>query len=231
MKITDTREGTRLIMNREKRGHWNRWGPFLAERAWGTVREDYNPNGDAWNSFTHTQARSRAYRWNEDGIAGICDRHQYICFALALWNGHDPIVKERTFGLTQDEGNHAEDIKEYFFYLDNTPSHSYMKYLYKYPQRAFPYDELLSENGRRTRHDREYELLDTGAFQDNRYFDVFVEYAKVQAEDLVIRITASNRGGEAAPLHLLPTLWFRNTWTWGRDARRPSLRQGLERKA
>ena len=230
MTIYDTREGTRLVMNREKRGHWNRWGPFVAERAWGTVREDYSANGDAWSYFTHDQARSRAYRWNEDGIAGICDRHQYMCFAPALWNGQDPILKERTFGLTQGEGNHAEDIKEYFFYLDNTPSHSYMKYLYKYPQRAFPYDELLSENGRRTRHDREYELLDTGAFQDNRYFDVFVEYAKVQAEDLMIRITASNRGPEAAPLHLLPTLWFRNTWTWGRDARRPSLRHGLERK-
>ena len=230
MKITDTREGTRLIMNREKRGHWNRWGPFLAERAWGTVREDYNPNGDAWNSFTHTQARSRAYRWNEDGIAGICDRHQYICFALALWNGHDPIVKERTFGLTQDEGNHAEDIKEYFFYLDNTPSHSYMKYLYKYPQRAYPYDELLSEARRRTRNDPEYELLDTGIFNDNRYFDVFVEYAKINAEDLLIRITAINRGPEAAPLHFLPTLWFRNTWAWGRDPRRPSLRRGPERK-
>jgi hypothetical protein len=230
MTIYDTREGTRLVMNREKTGHWNRWGPFVAERAWGTVREDYSANGDAWSYFTHDQARSRAYRWNEDGIASICDRHQYMCFAPALWNGQDPILKERTFGLTQGEGNHAEDIKEYFFYLDNTPSHSYMKYLYKYPQRAFPYDELLSENGRRTRNDREYELLDTGAFHDNRYFDVFVEYAKVQAEDLVIRITASNRGPEAAPLHLLPTLWFRNTWTWGRDARRPSLRQGRERK-
>src|SRR6516162_1597657 len=230
MKIIDTREGTRLIMNREKRGHWNRWGPFVAERAWGTVREDYSANGDAWDYFTHDDARSRAYRWNEDGIAGICDRHQYMCFALALWNGEDPILKERTFGLTQDQGNHGEDVKEYFFYLDNTPSHAYMKCLYKYPQKAYPYDDLLAENRRRTRNDLEYELLDTGIFNESRYFDVFVEYAKADAEDLLIRITACNRGPEAAPLQILPTLWFRNTWTWGRDPRRPSMRRGPARK-
>jgi len=229
MNIYDTREGTRLVMNREGKGHWNRWGSFLAERAWGTVREDYSANGDAWNYFTHDQARSRAYRWNEDGIAGICDRHQYLCFALALWNEKDLILKERTFGLTQYEGNHAEDVKEYFFYLDNTPTHSYMKYLYKYPQVAFPYDELVAENRRRTRHDPEYELVDTGIFDENRYFDVFVEYAKAHAEDLLIRITATNLGPDTAPLHVLPTLWFRNTWTWGRDSRRPSLQRGQHR--
>ena len=223
MNIYDTREGVRLKMNQHQEGHWNRWGPYVAERAWGTVREDYSKDGDAWSYFPHDQARSRAYRWNEDGIAGICDRHQYLCFALALWNTRDPILKERMFGLNAHEGNHGEDVKEYYFYLDNTPTHSYMKYLYKYPQAAYPYEQLLQENRRRNRNDREYELVDTGIFEQNRYFDVVVEYAKVAPEDILIRISATNRGPETAPLHLLPTLWFRNTWTWGRDDRRPSV--------
>ena len=223
MTIYDTREGVRLHMNQQRDGHWNRWGPFLAERAWGTVREDYSSNGDAWNYFPHDHARSRAYRWNEDGIAGICDRHQYLCFALALWNKRDPILKERMFGLTAHEGNHGEDVKEYYFYLDNTPTHSYMKYLYKYPQAAYPYEQLLEENRRRGREDMEYELVDTGIFDHSRYFDVAVEYAKVAPEDMLIRINVTNRGPEAAPIHILPTLWFRNTWSWGRDDRRPSL--------
>ncbi len=223
MSIYDTREGVRLVMIQQKRGHWNRWGPFLAERAWGTVREDYSADGDAWNYFPHDHARSRAYRWNEDGLGGICDRHQYTCFALALWNGHDPFLKERMFGLTGTEGNHGEDVKEYYFYLDNTPSHSYMKYLYKYPQAAYPYEQLLQENRRRTRLEREYELVDTGIFSEGRYFDVEVEYGKVAAEDLLIRISISNRGPEAAVIQALPTLWFRNTWSWGRDDTRPSI--------
>ena len=223
MSIYDTREGARLLMNREREGHWNRWGPFLSERAWGTVREDYSANGDAWNYFPHDHARSRAYRWNEDGIAGICDRHQYLCFALALWNRRDPILKERLFGLTSSEGNHGEDVKEYYFYLDNTPTHSYMKYLYKYPQAEYPYEQLLKENRRRTKLDKEYELVDTGIFDQDRYFDVVVEYAKAEPEDLLIRISISNRGPEAAPIDVLPTLWFRNTWSWGRDDRRPSI--------
>ena len=223
MTIYDTREGVRLVMIQQKKGHWNRWGPFLAERAWGTVREDYSANGDAWNYFPHDHARSRAYRWNEDGLGGICDRHQYLCFALALWNGHDPFLKERMFGLSGPEGNHGEDVKEYYFYLDNTPSHSYMKYLYKYPQAEFPYEQLLQENRRRTRLQREYELVDTGIFDGGRYFDVQVEYGKVAAEDLLVRISVSNRGPEAAPIQVLPTLWFRNTWSWGRDDRRPSI--------
>jgi hypothetical protein len=223
MSIYDTREGVRLVMIQQKKGYWNRWGPFLAERAWGTVREDYSANGDAWNYFPHDHARSRTYRWNEDGLGGICDRHQYLCFALALWNGHDPFLKERMFGLTGSEGNHGEDVKEYYFYLDNTPSHSYMKYLYKYPHAAYPYEQLLQENRRRTRLEREYELVDTGIFDQGRYFDVQLEYAKVAAEDLLVRISVSNRGPEAAPIQVLPTLWFRNTWSWGRDDRRPSI--------
>ena len=178
MNIYDTREGVRLQMNQQRIGHWNRWGPFLAERAWGTVREDYSADGDAWTYFPHDHARSRAYRWNEDGIAGICDRHQYLCFALAFWNGHDPFLKERLFGLNGHEGNHGEDVKEYYFYLDNTPTHSYMKYVYRYPHAAFPYDELLQENRRRSRLEPEFELLDTGVFGENRYFDIVVEYAK-----------------------------------------------------
>ena len=223
MSIYDTREGARLVMNRERKGHWNRWGPFLAERAWGTVREDYSAGGNAWSYLPHDHARSRVYRWNEDGIAGICDRHQYLCFALALWNGRDPILKERLFGLTSSEGNHGEDVKEYYFYLDNTPTHSYMKYLYKYPQAQYPYEQLLEENRRRTKLDMEYELVDTGIFDQGRYFDIVVEYAKAEPEDLLIRISISNRGPEAALINVLPTLWFRNTWSWGRDDRRPSI--------
>jgi hypothetical protein len=223
MNIYDTREGVRLKMNQQREGHWNRWGPYVAERAWGTVREDYSKDGDAWSYFPHDHARSRAYRWNEDGIAGICDRHQYLCFALALWNTHDPILKERMFGLNAHEGNHGEDVKEYYFYLDNTPTHSYMKYLYKYPHAAYPYEQLLAENRLRGRFDQEYELVDTGIFDQSHYFDVVVEYAKVAPEDLLIRINITNRGPGNAPLHILPTLWFRNTWTWGRDDRRPSL--------
>ena len=227
MSIYDTAEGARLLLIQQKKGHWNRWGPFLSERAWGTVREDYSANGDAWSYFPHDHARSRAYRWNEDGIAGICDRHQYLCFALALWNGRDPFLKERMFGLTGPEGNHGEDAKEYYFYLDNTPSHAYMKYLYKYPQAEYPYGRLVEENRRRSKAEMEYELVDTGIFDDGRYFDVMVEYAKVEPEDLLIRISVSNRGPEAALIHVLPTLWFRNSWRWGRDDRRPSITSTL----
>jgi hypothetical protein len=210
-------ESVRLEESRQMKVHWNRWGPYLSERAWGTVREDYSPHGTAWEYFPHDHARSRAYRWNEDGIAGICDRHQVICFALALWNERDPILKERMFGLTGNEGNHGEDVKEYFFYLDNTPTHSYMRYLYKYPQRAYPYANLVAENHKRTKDDPEYELFDTGVFDESRYFDVTVEYAKLDADDLFVRIRADNRGPAAAPLHVLPTLWLRNTWSWGRS--------------
>ncbi len=220
-----TREEQRLEEAHERKVHWKRWGPYLSERAWGTVREDYSPHGTAWEYLSHDHARSRAYRWNEDGLAGISDRHQFICFAIALWNGRDPILKERLFGLTGNEGNHGEDVKEQYFYLDSTPTHSYMKCLYKYPQAAFPYADLVAENRRRDKRTPEHELLDTGVFDGDRYFDVFVEYAKASPEDLLIRITVVNRGPEAAPLHLLPTLWFRNTWSWGRDPRRPVLRQ------
>jgi len=209
---------------------WRKWGPYLSERQWGTVREDYSEGGDAWNFFTHDHARSRAYRWGEDGIAGISDDKQKLCFALALWNGKDAILKERLFGLTNSQGNHGEDVKEYYFYLDSTPTHSYMKYLYKYPHAAFPYADLIKENGKRTRDEMEYELLDTGVFKDDRYFDVFVEYAKGGADDILVKITAFNRGPEAAELHLLPTLWFRNDWaTWitesNRAAGKPDLKQ------
>jgi hypothetical protein len=222
-----TTEEIRLKESRERKAHWKRWGPYLSERAWGTVREDYSAHGTAWEYLPHDHARSRAYRWNEDGLAGICDRHQQICFAVALWNGHDPILKERPFGLTGNEGNHGEDVKEYYFYLDSTPTHSYMKYLYKYPQAAFPYAQLVEENRRRGRGEREYELADTGVFNENRYFDVTVEYAKAGPEDILIRITAANRGPDAAELHLLPTVWFRNTWSWGNSGTdKPVLRQG-----
>src|SRR5256885_2341660 len=189
-----TAEENRLEESRARTKHWKRWGPYLSERAWGTVREDYSANGTAWEYFPHDHARSRAYRWNEDGIAGICDRHQFTCFSLALWNGRDPILKERLFGLTGNQGNHGEDVKEYYFYLDNTPTHSYMKYLYKYPQAAFPYEQLVAENARRGKSEPEFELLDTGVFNDDRYFDVFVEYAKADVEDILIRITVENRG-------------------------------------
>jgi hypothetical protein len=218
-----TAEERRLEESRNRVVHWKRWGPYLAERAWGTVREDYSAFGTAWDYFPHDDARSRAYRWNEDGLAGICDRHQVVCFALALWNERDPILKERLFGVNGLEGNHGEDVKECYYYLDNTPTHSYMKFLYKYPQRAFPYAELVEEARRRTRTDPEYELTDTAAFDDDRYFDVLVEYAKADAEDLLVRITVANRGPDAAPLRVLPTLWFRNTWSWVPNGARPTL--------
>jgi hypothetical protein len=200
-------------------------GPYLSERQWGTVREDYSDNGDAWNYFTHDQARSRAYHWGEDGLAGFSDDHQRMCFALALWNGKDPILKERLFGLTNSEGNHGEDVKEYYYYLDSTPTHSYTKYLYKYPQNAYPYGDLIETSRRRGRNDWEYELLDTGIFNEDRYFDVFVEYAKAAPGDVLIQISLCNRGPEAASLHVLPTLWFRNTWSWWPDQPKPSLRE------
>jgi hypothetical protein len=204
---------------------WRKWGPYLSERQWGTVREDYSADGNAWNYFSHDQARSRAYRWGEDGLAGMSDNEQRLCFALALWNGRDPILKERLFGLTNSEGNHGEDVKEYYFYVDSTPTHSYMKWLYKYPHDAFPYDDLVAKNHKRTFHDQEYELIDTGVFDAGEYFDVFVEYAKASAEDILIRITAVNRGNEAAALHVLPTIWFRNTWRGGDTAAMPALRE------
>ena len=218
-------EQSRLDEARTNAVPWRKWGPYLSERQWGTVREDYSEDGNAWNYFSHDQARSRAYRWGEDGLAGISDDRQLVCFAVALWNGKDPILKERLFGLTNSEANHGEDVKEYYFYLDSTPTHSYMKYLYKYPQAAYPYSDLVLINGKLGRQDFEYELLDTGVFDRDRYFDVFVEYAKASAEDILIQITVHNRGPEAATLHLLPTLWFRNTWSWGGDAPRPVLRE------
>jgi hypothetical protein len=218
-------EQKRLDEAREAGTPWKKWGPYLSERQWGTVREDYSHDGNAWDYFTHDQARSRAYRWGEDGLGGISDDKQRLCFALALWNEHDPILKERLFGLTNSEGNHGEDVKEYYFYLDSTPTHSYMKYLYKYPQRAYPYEDLVKTNRGRSREEFEYELLDTGVFQGDRYFDVFVEYAKDGPEDMLIRISVCNRGPQAARLHLLPTLWFRNTWSWGEAGEKPILRQ------
>jgi hypothetical protein len=221
--MTMTPEHERLQQSRERRIHWKRWGPYVSERAWGTVREDYSPHGAAWDYLPHDHARSKAYRWGEDGLAGICDRHQQICFAPALWNGRDPIIKERLFGLTGPEGNHGEDVKEYYYYLDNTPTHSYMHYLYKYPQAAYPYAQLVEENRRRGQSLPEYELIDTGIFDDDRYFDVAVEYAKASAEDMLVRIIVVNRGSDAATLDLLPTLWLRNTWTWRPGSPRPSL--------
>jgi hypothetical protein len=220
-----TQEEIRLQESQERKKHWKRWGPYLSERAWGTVREDYSPYGNSWEYLPHDHARSRAYRWNEDGLAGISDRHQLICFALDLWNERDPILKERLFGLTGNEGNHGEDVKEYYFYLDSTPTHSYMKYLYKYPQAGFPYSQLVEENRHRGKDQPEFELLDTGAFKDDRYFDVLVEYAKGDVEDILIKMTATNRGPETAPLRLLPTVWFRNTWSWAGDEARPDMRQ------
>jgi hypothetical protein len=220
-----TTEDRRLEDARTRKKHWKRWGPYVSERQWGTVREDYSAEGTAWEYFPHDHARSRAYRWGEDGIGGISDRHQMICFGLALWNGHDLILKERMFGLTGNQGNHGEDVKECYFYLDSTPTHSYMRMLYKYPQARFPYEQLIEENRRRGREHPEFELLDTGVFAENRYFDVFIEYAKADVEDILIQITAVNRGPSAASLHLLPSLWFRNTWSWGKDLRRPVVRK------
>ena len=203
---------------------WKKWGPYLSERQWGTVREDYSPHGNAWEYFPHDHARSRAYRWGEDGIAGFSDHEQRLCLSLAMWNERDPILKERLFGLTNGEGNHGEDVKELYYYLDATPTHSYLKMLYKYPQAAFPYADLVAENRRRGIGAPEYELLDTGAFEGNRYFDVFVEYAQAGIDDVLMRITAHNRGPDAAPLHLLPQLAFRNTWSWKPGSRKPNLR-------
>jgi Glycosyl hydrolase family 63 C-terminal domain len=219
-----TTEDKRLEEARTRKKHWKRWGPYLSDRQWGTVREDYSPGGTAWEYLPHDHARSRAYRWGEDGICGISDRHQMICFALTMWNGRDPILKERLFGLNGHEGNHGEDVKEYYFYLDSTPTHSYMRALYKYPHAAFPYQQLVEENHRRGRDKPEFELIDTGVFAENRYFDIFVEYAKADVEDILIKITAINRGAEPATLQLLPSLWFRNTWSWGTDSRRPMIR-------
>jgi len=224
-KVSDVAEQKRLNDAREAGIPWKKWGPYLSERQWGTVREDYSQDGNAWDYFSHDQSRSRAYKWGEDGLAGISDDKQRLCFALALWNERDPILKERLFGLTNSEGNHGEDCKEYYFYIDSTPTHSYMKYLYKYPQREFPYGDLLETNRGRSREEFEYELVDTGIFEDDRYFDVFVEYAKDGPEDVLIRITAHNRGPETARLRVAPTLWFRNTWSWGLDDRKPSVRQ------
>ena len=218
-------EQKRLEEARNETASWKKWGPYLSERQWGTVREDYSDDGNAWDYFSHDQARSRAYRWGEDGLAGLSDDKQLLCFALALWNGQDPILKERLFGLTNSEANHGEDVKEYYFYLDSTPTHSYMKYLYKYPQAAYPYHNLVATNRGRSRQDFEYELIDTGVFDEDRYFDVFVEYAKASPEDILVQITICNRGAEAATLHVLPTVWFRNTWSWGGAVPRPELRQ------
>jgi len=223
-----TQEELRLEQSRQRHSHWKRWGPYLSERAWGTVREDYSSGGDAWDYLPHDHARSKAFRWNEDGLAGISDRHQRICFSIALWNRRDPILKERLFGLTGNEGNHGEDVKECYYYLDSTPTHSYMRYLYKYPQACFPYQRLIEESRRRGRGDREFELADTGVFDENRYFDVQVEYAKHTPEDIMVRIRITNHGPERAELELLPTVWFRNTWSWRQDAAKPEMRQSSE---
>src|SRR5579875_230525 len=219
-------EQQRLAEAESRTKHWRRWGPYLAERAWGTVREDYSPDGDVWNYFTHDHARSRAYRWTEDGILGICDNHQRLCFALAFWNGKDPYLKERLFGLSGEQGNHGEDVKELYYYLDATPTATYLKGLYKYPQAPFPYESLLNENKRRSKEDPEYEIQDTGLFDEGRYFDIFAEYAKRDVDDIFIRVTIANRGPEAAEITFVPTLWFRNTWTWdsrGEAGMKPKL--------
>ena len=220
-------ESHRLAEDTQREQDWKRWGTYLSERQWGTVREDYSVDGSSWDSFPHDQARSRAYRWGEDGLLGLCDRKGRLCFAIALWNEHDPILKERMFGLSNTEGNHGEDVKECYFYLDATPTHSYCKALYKYPQAEFPYTQLVEENQRLSPQEREYELLDTGIFDENHYFDVFVEYAKASPNDILIRVTIANRSAQAAPLHVLPTLWFKNTWSWGVQAKDMSQSQGL----
>ncbi|UCC64459.1 MAG: glucosidase, partial [Anaerolineae bacterium] len=226
MREQRTAEHRRLADSEARRADWKHWGPYLSERAWGTVREDYSATGEAWDYFPHAHARSRAYRWNEDGLGGFCNRFQNLCLAVALWNERDPILKERLFGLTGVEGNHGEDVKEYYFYLDGTPTHAYMKMLYKYPQVAFPYVLLVEENQRRGRDAPEFELVDAlrEAFEENRYFDVLIEYAKAGQEDILCRITAINRGPEPAPIHVLPHLWYRNTWSWGYGRSRPELR-------
>ncbi len=216
-------EKNRLWETERRERHWRRWGPYLSERAWGTVREDYSPYGNAWDYFPFEQSHLRAYRWGDDGIAGICDNHQKLCFALAFWNGRDPILKERLFGLNGEQGNHGEDVKECYYYLDSTPTHSYMKCLYKYPQGEFPYQQLINVNRSRSRKEFEYELMDTGIFNEDRYFDVQTEYAKASEEDILIRITVTNRGPDTAPFHLLPTVWFRNRWSWYKEAKHPTL--------
>ena len=216
-------EEKRLEEARKHEKDWKLWGSYLSERAWGTVREDYSADGSAWTYFPFEQARIKTFRWNEDGLAGICDRKQHLCFAVSLWNGSDKFLKERLFGLGGNEGNHGEDVKEYYFYLDNTPTHSYMKYLYKYPQTEFPYEKLHAENAKRDKTDSEYELLDTGVFDDDRYFDVFIEYAKAGEADICIKITAINRGDSVAPLHILPTVWFRNRWSWDEKSVKPKM--------
>ena len=216
-------EKTRLQENHVRQAYWQKWGPYITERQWGTVREDYSQDGDAWNAFDFQQSHSRVYRWGEDGIAGICDTHQQLCFSLTLWNGKDPILKEKLFGLSNTQGNHGEDVKECYYYLDNTPTHSYMKYLYKYPQNLFPYSDLISQNAQRNQSQREYELLDTGVFNEDRYFDVFIEYAKVSPRDIFIYITVHNRGAEKATCHVIPTVLFRNTWSWDVKSKRPLM--------
>ncbi|HNL27891.1 MAG TPA: glucosidase, partial [bacterium] len=218
-----TMEEQRIIDARSHEKPWKKWGPYLAERQWGTVREDYSPYGTAWEYLTHDQARSKTYRWGEDGIAGISDEKQILCFAIALWNKKDPILKERFFGVTGTEGNHGEDVKEYYYYLDSTPTHSYMKMLYKYPLEAFPYGQLVEENRRRTKLEPEFELADTKIFDNDNYMDVFVEYAKNTPEDILIRVTIHNRSGQKATVNLLPQIWFRNTWAWGYDSYKPRL--------
>jgi hypothetical protein len=217
------KEKLRLIEDRDRKKNWRKFGPYLSERQWGTVREDYSPNGDAWQWITHDAARSKAFRWGEEGIGGLSDDCQFLNFALAFWNKKDPIIKERLFGLTGKEGNHGEDCKEHYYYLDCTPTHSYMKMLYKYPQQEFPYDTLVHVNGRRGKRDPEFELIDTGIFEDNRYFDVFIEYAKADPEDVLIQITIHNRGSEKSSLHVLPQIWYRNTWSWGYDNYKPDM--------
>src|ERR1700680_2229390 len=216
-------ERDRLLESQRRDKHWKRWGPYLSERSWGNPREDYSADGTAWDYFPHEHARLRTYRWPEDGIAGICDNHQRLCFAFAFWNGCDPILKERLFGLGGPEGNHGEDVKEYYYYLDSTPTHSYMKCLYKYPQLEFPYARLAEVSRHRSRLQPEYELMDTGIFDHDRYFDIFVEYAKHDCDDILGRVTVINRGSDPASLYLLPTVWFRNTWSWGYGTPRPEL--------
>ncbi|MFZ6012654.1 MAG: glucosidase, partial [Bacteroidota bacterium] len=218
-----SQEKHRLKEDRDQKKNWRKFGPYLTERQWGTVREDYSPQGNAWEFVSHDAARSKAFRWGEEGIAGISDDQQLLCFALALWNKRDPIIKERIFGLTGNEGNHAEDCKEHYYYLDSTPTHSYMKMLYKYPQREFPYAQLVEENRRRGKHEPEFELIDTGIFDDNKYFDVFVEYAKCDDSDILVKITVYNRSTEAADVNILPTVWFRNTWSWGDQNAKPEM--------
>src|SRR5262245_25526658 len=224
-KPTSSAEHQRLEAANRGEAAWRLWGPYLSERQWGTVREDYSAGGDAWDYLTHDQARSRAYRWGEDGLAGICDERGRLCLAVALWNGRDAFLKERLFGLTNGQGNHGEDVKEMYYYLDATPTHSYLKMLYKYPQRVFPYSKLIEESSRRNREQPEFELLDTGTFNDDRYFDVFVEYAKAAPDDILMRITAHNRGPDFAPLHILPQLWFRNRWSWRDGSRKKPVLQ------